>query len=59
MRAATSEAAVVRMYASSFLPLDSNRIPATVIIPQTTRKTTPTMGRGMTISSAPTLGDRP
>ncbi len=57
--AATSDTAVVRMYASSFLPLESSRIPATVIMPQTTRKTTPTIGRGMTTSSAPTLGERP
>jgi len=57
--AAISEIAVVRKWTSSLGPQASSRRPPVAIMPQTTRKTAPTIGRGISTSSVPVLGESP
>ena len=59
VRAAIRVTAVVRSQASSLGPQARSRRPTVAIMPQITRKTAPTIGRGISTSSAPSLGERP
>jgi len=59
VRAAIRETAVVTRKTSSFSPQASRRRPAVAIMPQITRNTAPTTGRGMSTRSVPVLGESP